>query len=656
MNWKGVPSAPSERQAGSLSWGNAARIGYWLLAWCLAMCLWPATAQATAVAQCVPQWIDSAVAAETVEYQRPEQGWQSIQLPYSLRSGDGITGPAWFRVQWKLHCPDHRGDHSELALAISGIHQAGEVYWNDQLLWRSRSLQEPFSRGWNTPRWWPVAIMDTQQVQTLWVRVLSHSPSRHGIGHVDLGPQHAIEALHEHRYARQRTGYVISAALGTGIACIALVVWLFRRQEKSYFWLGSMQVMWVVYLCTILSQETWPFFTTGAMSLVSISCLLIYAHTFLIFTLRFGGQRKPRVECVTWSALALWISLMTLGMVDTSYQGVVSLMWCGTLFAATGLYFQWRAWHTRAPQHVMLAVCWLAVIVIGVHDSWVAVREWYNFETLTAFFGPVLAIMLGVLLGWKIAEDMRRIDGFNAELSQRVTEAQTLLAQALTREHQQALQHAKLQERMHLAHDLHDGLGGSLVRSMAMVEHASQPLGNERMLSMLKTLRDDLRQIIDSGSGNGAVVPATPVEWLAPLRHRVTRILDELGIHVHWQIDAHWVRAPLATQCLGLLRCLEETGANIIKHSRARNVQVLCTQSPDGVLQLRVQDDGVGFDVHAVQQSGLSVGMRSMQVRVERMGAQLDVRSHPGGTVVSLQLAVAPEAARSKEAAPAAVA
>lgn len=613
------------------------------LAWWLGLLLMTSTAQAQTVDQCLPQLLDSSMAAETSPGQRPAQGWQTVQLPHSLGLHTSINGPVWFRVQWQLQCADHSG----LALAISGIHQAGAVYWNEQLLWHSRSLQEPLSRAWNTPRWWPVAVDAAQQVQTLWVRVVSDVPSRQGLGLVDLGPHQAIESLYEHRYARQRTGYVISASLGVAIACVALVVWLLRRQEKSYFWLGSMQVMWVLYLSVILSQETWPLFSTSGLTGFSLSCLLLYTQCFLIFTLRFGGERKPRFECITWGALGVWLFLALVGAVAPMYRDPVSLIWCGSLFAITGLYFQWRAWHTRQPLHLMLAACWIVVLVFGVHDSWIALQQWYNFETWSAFFGPVLAVMLGILLGWKIAQDMRRIDGFNVELTRRVTEAQTRLAESLTREHEQALQHAKLQERMHLAHDLHDGLGGSLVRSMALVEHAPQPLGNARMLSMLKTLRDDLRQIIDSGSGNGAVVPDTPVEWLAPLRHRVTRILEELEIQVQWQIDAQWQHRPAATHCLGMLRCLEEACANIIKHSNARCVQVVCTQSPEGALLLRVQDDGVGFNVQAVQQSGLSVGMRSMQVRAERMGAQLQVQSRPGCTVVALHLAVLQEVVHS---------
>ena len=42
--------------------------------------------------------------------------------------------------------------NTQLALAIAGMRLAGEVYWNDALLWRDRSVVEPFSRSWNMPR------------------------------------------------------------------------------------------------------------------------------------------------------------------------------------------------------------------------------------------------------------------------------------------------------------------------------------------------------------------------------------------------------------------------------------------------------------------------------------------------------------------------
>lgn len=104
---------------------------------------------------------------------------------------------------------------------------------------------------------------------------------------------------------------------------------------------------------------------------------------------------------------------------------------------------------------------------------------------------------------------------------------------------------------MQIAHDLHDGLGGSLMRSMALVELAPQPLANQRVLSLLKVLRDDLRQVIDHGSSAGAQVPDTPVQQAAPLRHRFTLLFDEMGVASQWRIAPQWQGRPSALQCLG---------------------------------------------------------------------------------------------------------
>ena len=127
------------------------------------------------------------------------------------------------------------------------------------------------------------------------------------------------------------------------------------------------------------------------------------------------------------------------------------------------------------------------------------------------------------------------------------------------------------------------------------MEQAREPLPNERVLSLMKVMRDDLRQVIDHGSSAGAVVPATPVQWAAPLRHRFTRILDELGVVSHWQIAAQWQGVPSALQCLGLTRLAEEALSNVIKHSQARHLRVTCAQPRPAVLEVRIEDDGVEY-------------------------------------------------------------
>ena len=198
---------------------------------------------------------------------------------------------------------------------------------------------------------------------------------------------------------------------------------------------------------------------------------------------------------------------------------------------------------------------------------------------------------------------------------------------------------ALLQERLRLTHDLHDGVGGALVHMLASVELGDGALPRDQVLSMLKLLRNDLRHSIDSNSSAQVRVPATPGEWMAPLRHRFTTLFDALDVACDWQCAPTWGSAqPQALQYLAMTRLIEEALTNVIKHSQARRVCVECTLPQPGVFAVRVEDDGRGFDVAAVQRAGMSVGMRSMAARAERMGGTLTVRSGPSGTLVGVSM------------------
>ncbi len=202
--------------------------------------------------------------------------------------------------------------------------------------------------------------------------------------------------------------------------------------------------------------------------------------------------------------------------------------------------------------------------------------------------------------------------------------------------HQLELENTKLQERLQLSHDLHDILGSSLVRSMGIISQSKQNLDNHQMLSMLKIFRDDLRQVIDSGSSAATEIPNTPILWGAPIRHRFSQLFDELDINSNWSFPQQWQYQPTALECLTFLRVAEEALTNIIKHSQAKNVRVELSYPNNQNLMIEIEDDGVGFDIEAVQHAGISIGLRSMQVRLEKIQANLTIQSQHGKTVIQV--------------------
>ena len=614
-----------------------------LLMWLAALVLWlPAGVLADT---CAPR-IVSVQAAPALDGARPLTGWVDVTLPdtWSRRwPAHGDSG--WYRIDWERSCTNGE----PVALGIDGISVAGEVYNNGDLLWRDAFLVEPLSRSWNVPRWWVLPESGLQPgVNTVWVRAVGPAALGPGLRAVRLGDASTVAVQHYRTQWRQRTLYLINAVLCGMAGALFSVVWTLRRNTPAgaaYGWFGLMALTWLAYLTTYLAYTQWPWPDALARSRFSMVALVGYVLSACLFTLRFGGQRLPRTERMLWALAALGAG--TAVFVPDDVAGLwFGRVWQGAMwvFMFNCLQFRWHAWRPRPEGrkqlHMLLALCWLAVMALTVTTLIPGVDRWNVARNWAAFSGLLVISLVMLLLGAQLMQRVRSVERFNRALEQGVAEARAQLAQALAREHTRALEHTRLQERIQLAHDLHDGLGGSLIRSMALVEQAPQPLPNERVLSFLKMLRDDLRQVIDQGSSAGAQVPATPVQWAAPLRHRFTRILDEMGVTSLWDMPPHWQGRPSALQCLGLTRLVEEALSNTIKHSRARQVRVQCTQPQGGALCLRIEDDGVGFDVEAVRHAGLSVGMRSMMARAERIGGALEVVSSSAGTKLTVKLAL----------------
>ncbi|MGE8318230.1 MAG: sensor histidine kinase [Comamonas sp.] len=601
---------------------------------------------------CAPQVLAvQAARAQGDGSARPTQGWEPVELPdVWTRRWPQHEGSVWYRIDWKRGCTGGAEPVAPVALGVDGLSIAGEVFSNGDLLWRDASLVEPLSRSWNVPRWWLLPASSLHAgTNSIWVRAVGMPALSPGMGALRLGDAATVAEQYGHSLWRQRTVYFANAVLCAMAGALFLLVWLLHRQERAYGWFGLMALAWLAYLTTYLAETPWPWPDSLARSRFSLVALVGYVLCVCMFTLRFGGQQLPRVERVLWGLAALGAGAAVLAPREAA-GAWFGMVWQGAMavFLLNGLQFQWHAWRPRPGgrkmRHMLLALCWLVFVVVALNNLFSVLDRWQVARDWAAMSGLLVIVLVMLLLGGQLVQQMRNMERFNHTLAERVADAREQLAQAQAREHAQALEHAKLQERMRIAHDLHDGLGGSLVRGMALVEQAREALPNERVLSLLKSLRDDLRQVIDHGSSAGASVPATPVQWAAPLRHRFTRILDELGVASQWNIAPQWAESyrPSALQCLGLTRLVEEALSNVIKHSRARHLRVDCAQPRPGVLAIGIEDDGIGFDLGAVQRAGLSVGMRSMAARAERIGGLLTLESGPCGTVVSVEL-VLPE-------------
>ena len=87
-----------------------------------------------------------------------------------------------------------------------------------------------------------------------------------------------------------------------------------------------------------------------------------------------------------------------------------------------------------------------------------------------------------------------------------------------------------------------------------------------------------------------------------------------------------------------LFQAVRELLMNVVKHAKARWCRIT-THRGSGVIQITVEDNGVGF-VASAAGDAKGFGLFSIQERIETLGGSILIRSGPGqGTYVFLKSA-----------------
>ncbi|MFC9506313.1 histidine kinase [Streptomyces sp. NPDC057002] len=305
----------------------------------------------------------------------------------------------------------------------------------------------------------------------------------------------------------------------------------------------------------------------------------------------------------------------------------------GALFMVT-LPHYWLFGRTPKASVVFLGLATAATLAASVlrQDGWTV--EFFT-ETLVS---TVLVVGVGVLIGlWA-----HSVVGQSAERARLITELEETQAR-LAEAHQRQ---GAADERERLARDIHDTLAQGFASIIVLAEAARAGLGPEparsaqQLRSIESTARENLaeaRELVGSPRRPGQVAAGSVAQTL---RRTLDRFAEDTGLTV----DAELADLECDQQTrIALLRCTQESLANVRKHARASTVGVVLARQPDGV-ELEITDDGTGFVV--AESSGF--GLDGMRKRLAELGGRLTVTSSVGdGTRV---LALIPLTADAGEA------
>ncbi len=203
----------------------------------------------------------------------------------------------------------------------------------------------------------------------------------------------------------------------------------------------------------------------------------------------------------------------------------------------------------------------------------------------------------------------------------------------------EARERSALEERQHLARELHDSVSQALFGVVLGLHTARKEIEQRQRLQAAIDYASDLAEaaLKEMRALIFELRPeALETEGLAGLLRRQAEALQARhGLQVHVGIT----EPPLALDAKAMLyRVAQEALHNVVKHAQASRVQVDLELS-GGVVRLTVRDDGSGFE--AKDRSTEAFGIYSMTERMTLLGGRLDVVSVPDeGTTVTASLAL----------------
>ncbi len=199
---------------------------------------------------------------------------------------------------------------------------------------------------------------------------------------------------------------------------------------------------------------------------------------------------------------------------------------------------------------------------------------------------------------------------------------------------------AEERERNELAEALHDGALQTVYASLLLIERAARaqphPLLDEA---------DDLLCQVSAQLRNSVTALHSEVLRTQGLDAALQAAADKSA-----SAGGFRVRVDCATPTAGttmdklLYRSVTELLSNVVKHARARHVDVtLRAAGKDGWVRLEVADDGVGLSPETVRekQTAGHIGLSSQRHRIEGAGGSFSIRDNtPSGTVVTIEVPV----------------
>lgn len=215
--------------------------------------------------------------------------------------------------------------------------------------------------------------------------------------------------------------------------------------------------------------------------------------------------------------------------------------------------------------------------------------------------------------------------------------ARSLLIHSATEQRQQL---ALMEERGVIARELHDSLGQLLAFLKIQISLLSKGLNNECRNPKVDEQLNEINEGVNTAYAQLRELLSTfRLTIKEPnLFNALKAMVDQLKGQTEMQIELNYQLSPQllgAHQHIHILQLTREATLNAIKHANAKQIEIKCYKTAEGLVLVSICDDGIGVDHLKERDQHFGIGI--MHERASRLNGAVDFVSNThGGTTVTL--------------------
>jgi signal transduction histidine kinase len=199
----------------------------------------------------------------------------------------------------------------------------------------------------------------------------------------------------------------------------------------------------------------------------------------------------------------------------------------------------------------------------------------------------------------------------------------------------------RIDEQKKLGQELYDALAATVAAIQMQISMEALKTVNTQLQDILTHISQQLMEVYET-------IRNKSHQWYrsekendkAAFERRIKTMMDsvfsESRYHVEIDIEENALTKLNLDAKANILRIIQESVANILKHANAHNVSVFIYEEPDDVV-LTISDDGDGIS-HAKPSHERGIGLQLIRERVSEMQGKFNIVSDNNGTEVLVMI------------------